>query len=110
MLPIRYQLHYSRPSAGRSIPPTLLTWMLYMAATLRAANGDQIGAGELFDQIATMVLPPRTNSPTAALAARRAAGAGDHLGAYAILREHIDELIAGDNANGERLGPVGTER
>ena len=87
-------------SGASSVPPTLVTWMLYMAATLRSIKGDRAGASELFDRIATIVLPPRTNSPTASLAARRAALDGDHLGAYAILREHIDDLIAGNNLNG----------
>ncbi len=84
----------------QTLPPTLQNWLLYMAATLRALRGDHVGAEDLYEQVVATALPPGANSPNDTLAARRAMRRGDHAGAYAILREHLDDLLIGDNLNG----------
>lgn len=86
--------------AEQTMPPTLLNWLRYLAATIRAIRGDTAGAETIYNQIVAMPLPPRTNSPNETLAARRAMAQGDHQLAYRILRDHIEELIIADNLNG----------
>ncbi len=90
-----------------TMAPTILNWLEYIIATARAIRGDAAGADAIYDRIASMPLPPRTNSPNEILAARRAFRTGDHQSAYAILRSHIDELLVVDNLNG--AGVVGLE-
>ncbi len=94
------QLERTLSDTDRPIPPTLSTWLLYMQATLRTLRGERPGTDDPFEQIARTALPPRTNSPAPALAARRAARTGDVHGAAAQLREHVDDLAAGENLNG----------
>ncbi len=82
------------------LPPTQLNWLGFIAATVRAIRGDTAGADAIYDRIASMPLPARSNSPNETLAARRAARLGDLPGAYAILRNHIEDLLDVDNLNG----------
>jgi predicted ATPase/DNA-binding SARP family transcriptional activator len=90
-----------------TMPPTFLNWLQYIIATVRAIRGDAAGADAIYDRIASMPLPPRTNSPNETLAARRAFRTGDHQSAYAILANYIDELLVVGNLSG--AGVVGLE-
>lgn len=93
--------------AATTAPPTLVNWLQYLLSSTYAIRGDTERAEALYDRVVNMSLPPRTNSPNATLAARRAFRAGDHLGAFSILRSHLDELLAVDNVGGS--GIVGLE-
>ncbi|MEL6892524.1 MAG: AfsR/SARP family transcriptional regulator, partial [Actinomycetota bacterium] len=94
------QLDRTLSDTDRPTPPTLSTWLLYMQATLRTLRGEQPGTDDPFEKIASTALPPRTNSPAPALAARRASRAGDLGRAAAILRDHVDDLIDANAING----------
>ena len=100
------RLDQTLADSRRPIPPTLVTWLLFMQSTLRTLRGEEPAEDDPFDPIATMALPPRTNSPTPSLAARRAARAGDLLGAALLLREHVDDLTAAGAANGALIVAV----
>lgn len=72
-----------------------------------AIRGDVVRAELLYDQIASMPLPPRTNSPNEGLGARRMFQAGDHRGAFTGLRDHIRDLLEANNLSG--AGTIGIE-
>ncbi|MEM8746598.1 MAG: BTAD domain-containing putative transcriptional regulator [Actinomycetota bacterium] len=92
---------------GDELPPTLRNWLNYIYATVLAIRGDVVRADALYDEIASMPLPPRTNSPNEGLEARRAFRSGDHRGAFAGLRDNIEELLDVNNLSG--AGTIGIE-
>ena len=81
-----------------TLPPTLLSWAIFMFAAIEEIQGRH--ADQHYDRIAQMTLPPRSNSPAPSLAARRSAALGDSDRAFTMLREHVDDLTAGNNPNG----------
>ena len=78
-------------------PPTFLNWTLLLLGYSALFSEDKERADRCFAEGVEIVLPPRTHTPSEPLKARAAFRRGDHRRAFAILRDHIDELLVTDN-------------
>ncbi len=81
-------------------PPSILNWTLYLLGAAAAFQGNQALADKFWDESSSVTVPPRTNSPNEALAARTAFRQGRRIEAYRMLIEHGDELIEDNNLAG----------
>ena len=88
-------------------PPSIFTWTQFLLGSCAAFEGDRVRTEMFWTRAATVVVPPRTNSPNEALAARSAARQGQHREAARILRDYIEELADADNMAGVAM--VGLE-
>ncbi|MGI9613506.1 MAG: AfsR/SARP family transcriptional regulator [Acidimicrobiales bacterium] len=88
-------------------PPSFLNWTLYLLGAGAAFEGDMALADRYWDELPTIEVPPRTNSPNETLAARSAFRRGRHQEAFRILLDYIDELAEAMNMSGVAI--VGIE-
>lgn len=84
----------------QSAPPTYMTWALYLAGATASMGGDTERAQTLYLAAASLDIPPRTNSPVEALAARQAFNEGHPDQAFSILRSYVQELLDAGNHSG----------
>ena len=84
-------------------PPTFLNWTLFMQASFATFQGDHARAEQFYEELATVEVPIRTNSPNEILEARSAFRRGQHSRAFQILRSYIDEMVEVDNMSGAEL-------
>jgi predicted ATPase/DNA-binding SARP family transcriptional activator len=84
-------------------PPTLLNWTLMLLGYAAAFRGDRVRAEHLFEAAVGVAVPPRTHSPNRAIQARIAWRRGQRSRAVALLRVHVDELLATGNMQGASL-------
>ena len=78
-------------------PPTFLNWTLLLLGYSALFAEDKERADRCFAEGVEIDLPPRTHTPSEPLKARAAFLRGEHVRAFAILRDHIDELLVTDN-------------
>lgn len=78
-------------------PPTFVNWTLMLLGYSASFQGRPDTADEYFDEAIGIQLPPRTHTPTGPLAARAAFRRGRRSEAFALLGDHVDELLAADN-------------
>ena len=88
-------------------PPSFLNWTLYLLGAGAAFEGNMALADRYWDELPTIEVPPRTNSPNETLAARSAFRRGRHQEAFRILRSYAEELAEALNKSGVAI--VGIE-
>jgi predicted ATPase/DNA-binding SARP family transcriptional activator len=88
-------------------PPTLLNWTLMLRGYTAAFRGDVDASQALFEAAVNVAIPPRTHTPNRPIQARIAWRRGQHTRAVALLRAHVDELLATGNMQGASM--VGLE-
>lgn len=84
-------------------PPTLLNWTLMLLGYAAAFRGDLRRSEQLFEAAVSVAVPPRTHSPNRPIKARIAWRHGERTRAVALLRAHVDELLATGNMQSASL-------
>jgi predicted ATPase/DNA-binding SARP family transcriptional activator len=78
-------------------PPTLLNLTLVMQGYSASLRGKHDRASELFDAAISVAVPPRTNSPYLAIAARAVFDRGDRARGFRMLGAYIEQLLDDGN-------------
>jgi hypothetical protein len=78
-------------------PPTYLNWTLIVHGYSASFQGEQDRADSCFEEAIAVEVPPGTYSPNKPLEARAAFRRGNHIRAFRILSDYIDELLSADN-------------
>ncbi len=87
-------------------PPTLLNWTLMLNGYGAAFQGDHDRADHLFEQAAQIEVPARTHTPSTAVSARVAFRRGDTQEAYALLLNHVEDLLDTGNMQGVGVAAI----
>ncbi|HEX8510209.1 MAG TPA: hypothetical protein VF635_12045 [Propionibacteriaceae bacterium] len=87
-------------------PPTLLYVTLALLAYSALFQGRADAAEQLFDEAASIEVPPRTSSVNEPARARKAFKNGQRSQAFRILRSHVQELLETDYTDLGKLAAV----
>ena len=78
-------------------PPTYLNWSLMLHGYSASFQGQPERADSCFEEAIAVEVPPLTYSPNKPLEARAAFRRSNHIRAFRILGDHIQELLQADN-------------